>query len=97
MRNSSAVGMSFSRVREVSSLQTRDSGSRARKRSSSSSSEGKKFDSGWFLEVLDGDSSCEGSRQLELFKVEIVAVHESTTPVGEARSFITLGPGKGQV
>ena len=50
--------------------------------SSSSLSEGKKLDNGWFLGVLGGDSGYKGSRQLELFKEEMVAVHESTTPVG---------------
>ena len=61
--------------------------------SSSSSSEEKKSDGGWFGEVLGNDSGCEGSRQLELFEVEMVAVREGTTPVGEARSFVMLGPG----
>ena len=28
-----------------------------------------------------------------LFEVEMVAVHESTTLVSQARSFVTLGPG----
>ena len=50
--------------------------------SSSSSSEGKKSDNGWFLRVLGGDSGCEGSRQLKLFEVEMVVVHEGTMPVG---------------
>ena len=60
--------------------------------SSSSSSEEKKSD-GWFGGVLGGDSGWEGSRQLGLFEVEMVAVRESTMPIGEARSFVTLGPG----
>ena len=61
--------------------------------SSLSLSEGKKSDDGWFLEVLGGDSGCENSCQLELFKVEMVAVCESMTLVGKARSFVILGPG----
>ena len=60
--------------------------------SSSSLSEGKKSD-GWFKEVLGNDSGWEGSRQLELFKVEMVAVCEGMMPVGQARSFVMLGPG----
>ena len=53
-RNSSAVGMSFSRVNEVLSLQARVLvdccwGTVV---SSSSSSEGKKSDNGWFVGVL---------------------------------------------
>ena len=79
-RNSSTVGMSSSRVNEVSSCQARGSGSRARGGSSSSSSEGKKSDDNWFFEMLGGDLGCEGSRQLELFKVGMVAVRESTMP-----------------
>ena len=51
--------------------------------SSSSSSEGKKSDDGLFLGVLDGDSGCEGSHQLELFKVEIVTVCKSTLLIGK--------------
>ena len=62
--------------------------------SSLSSSEGKKSDDSWFLEVLDRDSGCKGSHQLELFEVEMVAVHGSTMPVGKlCRSFVMLGPG----
>ena len=60
--------------------------------SSSSSSEEKKSD-GWFRGVLGKDSGWEGSRQLEVFKEEMVAVLEGTTPGGKARSFVTLGPG----
>ena len=51
--------------------------------SSSSSLERKKSDDGWFLEVLGGDSDCESSCQLELFKVEMVAVHEGTMLIGK--------------
>ena len=40
--------------------------------SSLSSSEGKKSDRGWFLRVLDRESGCEGSCQLELFREEMV-------------------------
>ena len=50
--------------------------------SSLSSSEGKKLDDGWFRGVLGKDSGCEGSRQLELFKMEMVAVYEGMMPVG---------------
>ena len=60
--------------------------------SSSSSSEGKKSD-GWFGGVLGSDSGWEDSRQLRLFKVEMVTVHESMTPGKQARYFVMLGPG----
>ena len=49
--------------------------------SSSSSLEGKKLDNGWFSGVLGEDSGCEGSCQLELFEVEMVAVHEDMMPI----------------
>ena len=65
--------------------------------SSSSSLEGKKSDSGWFLEVLDEDSGCEGSHQLELFKVEMVAVHEGMTLIGKLDLLLHLVLDKGQV
>ena len=61
--------------------------------SSSSSSEEKKSDNSWFFGVLGGDSYCKGSCQLELFKMEMVAVHEGMMLIGKARSFVTLGPG----
>ena len=75
-RNSSVVGMSSSRVNKVLSFQARLPvdlcwGTVV---SSSSSSEGKKSDDGLFRGVLGGDSGCEGSRQLELFEEEMVAV-----------------------
>ena len=88
--------MSFSRVKELLSLQVRDSGSRARRGSSLSSSEGKKSDDGWLLGVLGGDSGCEGSHQLELFEVEMVVVHEGTMPVGKLDLLLYLVLGKGQ-
>ena len=91
-RNSAPVGMLSSRVREVSSLQARDPGSRTKGGSSSSSSEGKKSDNGLFFRVLGRDSGYKSSHQLELFEVEMVAGYESTVPVGQARSFVTLGP-----
>ena len=59
--------------------------------SSSSSSEEKKSD-GCCRGVLGKDSGWEGSRQLEVFKEEMVAVCDGTTPNGKARSFVTLGP-----
>ena len=94
MRNSSAVGMLFSRVNEEPNLQARVLaeccwGTVA---SSLSSSEGKKSDNGWFRGILGRDLGCEGSHQLGLFEVEMVVVCEGTTPVGKARSFVTLGP-----
>ena len=94
VRNSSAVGMLFLRVNEESSLQARVPADCCWGTvvSSLSSLEGKKSDDGWFLEVLHGDSDCEDSCQLELFKEEIVVVYESMMPVGKARSFVTLGP-----
>ena len=59
--------------------------------SSSSSSEGKKSEDS-FRGVLGKDSGWEGSRQLRLFEVEMVVVREGMTPIGKARSFVTLGP-----
>ena len=93
-RNSSVVEMSFSRVNEVSSFQARLPADHCWGIvvSSLSSSEGKKSDSGWFLGVLGGDSGCEDFHQLELFEVEMMAVHEGTMLVGKARSFVMLGP-----
>ena len=63
--------------------------------SSSSSSEGKKSD-GWFRGVLDRDSGWEGSRQLEVFKEEMVAVCKGTTPSGKLDLLLRLVLGKGQ-
>ena len=89
------VEMSSVRVSKVSSLQVRVLADCCWGTVVSSSSllEGKKSDNGWFVGVLGGDSGYEGSCQLVLFKVEMVMVHEGTTLVGKARSFITLGPG----
>ena len=64
--------------------------------SSLSSSEGKKLDGGWFLGVLDGDLSCNGSCQLKLFKVEMVVVRDGTMPVGKLDLLLCLVLGKGQ-
>ena len=47
--------------------------------------------------VLGGDSGCKGSRQLELFEVEMVAVCEGTMPVGKLYLLLHLVLGKGQV
>ena len=67
-------------------------------RSSSSSSEGKKLDDGLlFLRVLCGDLGWEVSCQLGLFEVEIVVIHESTTPVGKLDLLLHLILDKGQV
>ena len=63
--------------------------------SSSSLSKGKKLD-GWFRGVLDGDSGCEGSHQLELFKMEMVVVHEGTMPVSKLDLLLHLVLGKGK-
>ena len=65
--------------------------------SSLSSSEGKKSDDGWFLGVLGRDSGCEGSCQLEVFEVEMVAVHEGMTPIGKLDLLLRLILDKGQV
>ena len=65
--------------------------------SSSFSSEGKKLDKGWFFRVLGGDSGCEGSHQLELFEVEMVAVCKGMTSVGKLDLLLCLVLGKGQV
>ena len=64
--------------------------------SSSSSSEEKKSDDGLFREVLDRDSGWEDSYQLELFKEEMVAVHEGTMPIGKLNLLLHLVLGKGQ-
>ena len=97
--NSSAVRMLFVRVSEVSSFQVRLPADRCWETvvSSLSSSEGKKSDDGWFLKVLGGDSGCKGSCQLELFKVEMVVVHEGTTPSGKLDLLLCLVLGKEQV
>ena len=63
--------------------------------SSSSSSEEKKSD-GWSREVLGGDSGWEGSRQLGLVEVEMVAVRESTTPIDKLDLLLCLVLDKGQ-
>ena len=91
IRNS---GVSSSRASEVSSVCARVPADCCWRTvvSSSSSLEEKKSD-GWFGGVLGGDSGWEGSRQLEWFEVEMVAVCEGTMPVGKARSFVMLGPG----
>ena len=88
-------GILSSRVNKESSLQARVPADCCWRTVVSSLSllEGKKSDDGWFLGVLGGDSGCEGSRQLELFKEEMVAVCECITPVDQARSFVMLGPG----
>ena len=64
--------------------------------SSSSSLEGKKSDDGLFLGVLGGNSGCEGSYQLELFKVEMVVVREGTMPVGKLDILLHLVLGREQ-
>ena len=63
--------------------------------SSLSSSEEKKSNDGWFLEVLDRDLSHKGSHQLELFNVEMVAVHEGMMPVGKLDLLLHLVLGEG--
>ena len=63
--------------------------------SSSSSLEEKKSD-GWFRGVLGSDSGWEGSCQLGWFKVEMVAVRESTTLVGKLDLLLRLILGEGQ-
>ena len=83
VRNSSTVERLSLRVNKVPSCQTRVPGSRARRGSSLSLLEGKKLDDGWLLRVLGGDSGCKGSHQPELFKVEMVAVHEGMTLVAK--------------
>ena len=64
--------------------------------SSLSLSEGKKLDDGWFLGVLDGDSGCKGSCQLELFDIDMVAVHEGTMPVDKLDLLLHLVLGERQ-
>ena len=95
-RNSSLVEMLSSRVREVSTLQARDPGLRTRRGSSSSLSEGKKSDDGWFLGALDRESGYKSSNQLELFNEEMVVVHEGTMPVGKLDLLLCLVLGKRQ-
>ena len=65
--------------------------------SSLSSSEGKKLDSGLFLKILDGESGCKVSCQLELFEVEMVVVCESMALVGKLDLLLCLVLGEGQV
>ena len=86
--------MSSLRVSEVSSSCTRAPADRCWRTvvSSSSSLEGKKSD-GWSKGVLGEDLGWGGFHQLWLFEAEMVVVHECTSPVREARSFVTLGPG----
>ena len=64
--------------------------------SSSSLSEGKKSDNGWFRGVLGKDLGCESSRQLELFKVEMVTVCEGMTPNSKLDLLLCLVLGKRQ-
>ena len=63
--------------------------------SSSSSSEGKKSES-WFREILDKDSGWKGSRQLEVFKEEMVVVCEGTMLIGKLDLLLCLVLGEGQ-
>ena len=96
VRNSSAVRISSLRVNKVSSFQARLLADLywGTMESSSSSLEEKKLDDGWFFGTLGGDSGCEGSHQLELFEVEMVAVHKGTTLIGKlCRSFAMHSPG----
>ena len=60
--------------------------------SSSSSSEERKLNDG----VLGRDSGCKGSRQLELFEVEMVAVREGMMPKGKLDLLLCLVLSKGQ-
>ena len=60
-------------------------------------SEGKKLDSGLFLEVLGGELGYKVSCQLELFEVEMVVVHESMALVGKLDLLLYLVLGEGQV
>ena len=62
--------------------------------SSSSSSEGKKSES-WFQGVLGKDSGWKGSHQLEVFKEEMVAVREGTSPIGKLDLLLRLVLDKG--
>ena len=63
--------------------------------SSSSLSKGKKLDS-WFEGVLGGALDWNGSCQLRLFEVEMVVVHEGTTPIGKLDLLLHLVLGKEQ-
>ena len=63
--------------------------------SSLSSSEGKKSD-GWFRGVLGSDSGWEGSRQLELFEVKMMAVCEGMMLDDKLDLLLRLVLGKGQ-
>ena len=85
VRNSLAIRMLCSRVNKVFSLQARVLADCCCGTVVSSSSvlEGKKLDSGWFLEILDGESGYKGSCQLELFEVETVVVCEGIMLVGK--------------
>ena len=96
MRKFLAVGMSSSRVMEVSSLQARVLADCCWDMEVSSLLllEGKKWDNGLFLGVLGGESDYEISCQLELFEVEMVVVHESTMPVDKIDLLLYLVLGK---
>ena len=98
-RNSLAVGMSSSRVNKESNLRSRVLADCywGTVVSSLSSSEGKKSEDGWFKEVLGGDLGYEGSCQLVLFEVEMVAVYEGMMPVGKLDLLLHSVLGKRQV
>ena len=51
---------------------------------------------GSFRGVLGNDLGWEGSHQLRLFEVEMVVVHEGTTPIGKLDLLLRLVLGKGQ-
>ena len=76
----------------MSSLQARDpaESSWVMVGNCSSSSEGKKSVNDLFLRILGEDSGWEVSCQLQLFKVEMVAVHESMMPVGKLDLLLCL-------
>ena len=92
------VGMSSLRVKEVLNLPARVLADCCwgMMVSSLSLSERKKSDNGLFLKILGGESGCEVSHQLELFKVEMVAVCESTMLVGKLDILLHFVLGKRQ-
>ena len=63
---------------------------------SSSSSDRKESDDDCSRGVLGRDSSCEGSRQLGLFEVEMLTVRKGMTPVGKLDLLLHLVLGKEQ-
>ena len=94
-RNSSAMGMSSSRVSDVSSRQSRLLVNCWMVETSSLSERNESGDD--CPEVLGRDSGCEVSCQVGLCEVEMLAVPGSMMPSGKLDLLLCLALGKGQV